>query len=107
MCPESYGVTPHTYMVTGFRGAAEMETFRWVSVSRTRRPIALVLAWIRRSPRESSLPGRLIPARICSARPVDSGLALTRGDGGIGTQRVDLVRDLPRHAQVVAAEVPV
>src|SRR2546429_21006 len=63
-------------LACSFRGAAEMDTFRAVSVSWTRRRISF-------------------------------GLALTRGDGGVGAQGVDLARDLPRHAQIVAPEVPV
>src|SRR5437899_7682053 len=39
-----------------------MDTFRSVSVSRTRRRFSVGLAWIRRSPRASSLLGRLIRA---------------------------------------------
>src|SRR5215472_7605588 len=36
MCPESYGVTPQTYIVNGFPGRGPTATFRPVSVSRTR-----------------------------------------------------------------------
>src|SRR5256714_8521603 len=76
MCPESYGVTPHTYSVSGFRGAGEIETRRLVSVSLTRRDVRFVSAVARRH-------------------------------GRVAAQRVDLVGQLPRHAQVVAAKVPV
>src|SRR6058998_747815 len=75
MCPESYGVTPHTYIVSGLRARGVTATFRRVSVSRTRSSAV--------------------------------ALALTRCDGGVGAQRLDLVRLLPRHPQVVATEVPV